>query len=388
VLVGVAVAATERDRAGAIIAAALALPGVLLAGAAQGQGAPEQGLVSFRHLEYRDSQPGLKRTRVSSPSLYLLLPLSSMWAVEGSLVYDSVSGATPRYHSAISGATPRMSEERRASDVKLTHYRERSSYSLGLSRSSEHDFHSRAFSLGASFSSDDNNRTWNFGLGHTSDRIGSTEDATLHERRRTTEWMAGLTQALNQNDLVQLNLALNLGRGFYSDPYKLLDMRPNRRDQAILLLRWNHHFADHGSTLRSSYRYYRDSFGVKAHTLGAEWVLPAAGRFTLTPSLRLYSQSAARFYHDAVYDPLLGEPFPPGYLASPPQQISLDQRLSAFGGVTVGVKLAMQITADWSADLKIERYEQRSRWRWGGGGSPGIDPFRATFVQIGVTRRF
>ena len=386
-------AATESsprraDKAGAIIAAALALPGVMAPLKAYAESAPEHGEVALKYLHYKDSQPGLERIKVSAPSIYVLVPLSPKWAVEGSLVSDSVSGATPRYHSAVSGATLRMKDERRAGDVKVTRYEDRASYSVGLSQSKENDYNSTAVSFDASFSSEDNNRSWNIGVGYAADKIGSTNDASLHERKRTTELMLGVTQALTSNDLLQVNLSFNSGRGYYSDPYKEPDIRPRQRDQAIVLARWNHHLESMGATLRSSYRFYHDSFGINAHTLGVEWVQPVSPRFTVTPSLRLYSQSAARFYYDPVYDPTLGAPYPPGYFTNPPQYISPDQRLSAFGGVTVGLKVAAQITPDWSTDVKAERYEQRSNWRIGGSGSPGIDPFRATFVQVGVSKRF
>ncbi len=378
-------AATERrGRAATVLAAALALPGIGL----RAENAPERGEVALKLLRYQDSQPGLKRIVVDAPSIYLLAPLGPQWALEGSLVSDSVSGATPRYHSAISGATPRMSDERHAGDVKITRYFERSSYALGLAASKEHDYRSTAVSLAATFASEDNNRSWNIGLGRSADRIGSTNDATLHERRRTTELMLGVTQALSANDLVQANLTLNLGRGWFSDPYKEPDIRPRRRDQRILLLRWNHHVGELGATLRSSYRWYHDSFGINAHTLGLEWTQPVNEDFTVTPSLRLYSQSAARFYYDPVYDPDVGAPYPPGYFTNPPEFISPDQRLAAFGAATLGLKLGYRFAADWSVDLKLERYEQRSNWRIGGSGSPGIDPFSARFVQVGLARRF
>ena len=382
-------AATERrsarrDRAGVIVAAALALPGVV----AHADSAPEHGEVAVKYLQYKDSQPGLDRIKVTAPSIYVLAPLSPRWAVEGSLVSDSVSGATPRYHTAISGATPRMTDERHAGDVRITRYAERSSYSVGVSKSKEHDYDSSAVSLGSGFSSDDNNRTWNIGLGYASDKIGSTNDPTLAERKRTTEIMFGVTQALTANDLVQINVTYNVGRGFYSDPYKEPDIRPRKRDQSILLTRWNHHFADIGATMRTSYRFYHDTFRINAHTLAAEWVQPLGSVFTVTPSFRLYSQSAARFYFDPVYDPDVGAPYPPGYFTNPPEFISADQRLSAFGAVTAGLKVAVQFTPDWSGDLKLERYEQRSKWRVGGAGSPGLDAFSATFVQVGLNKRF
>ena len=108
----------------------------------------------------------------------------------------------------------------------------------------------------------------------------------------------------------------------------------------------------------------------------------------VTPSLRYYTQSAATFYFDPVYDPVVGAPYPPGYFTNPPAYISPDQRLSAFGAVTVGLKLGLRLGADWTTDVKAEHYEQRASWRVGGTGSPGLDAFRDTFVQLGVARRF
>jgi Protein of unknown function (DUF3570) len=382
----VAVAATKLkpgDRAGAIIAAALALPGVV----AHAESAPEKGVLAVRYLDYKDSQPGLDRIHVQAPSIYVLAPISPQWAVNGSLVSDSVSGATPRYHTAISGATPRMTDKRLAGNVQVTHYKERSSYSIGLAGSDENDYTSTAGSFNASFSSEDNNRTWNLGIAYASDKISSTNDPTLNEQKRTTELLFGVTQAWTADDLVQLNLTLGRGRGYYTDPYKEVDNRPGERNQVIALLRWNHFVPAAGAALRTDYRYYHDSFAINAHTVSAEWVQPA-GNFVFTPSLRLYSQSAASFYFDPVYDPNLGAPYPPGYFTNPPQYSSADQRLSAFGAVTLGLDLAYNVTRDWMVDLKVQRYEQRSNWRVGGNGSPGLDPFSATYVQVGIETRF
>jgi hypothetical protein len=117
-------------------------------------------------------------------------------------------------------------------------------------------------------------------------------------------------------------------------------------------------------------------------------VFPLATQaLSLTPSLRLHTQNAARFYADPVYS-FLGAPYPPGYFESPPQHLSLDQRLSAFGAVTVGAKLSVRWDEHWSSDLRLERYEQRGAWRVAGQGSPGLAPFSARIVQWGLSRRF
>jgi Protein of unknown function (DUF3570). len=205
------------------------------------------------------------------------------------------------------------------------------------------------------------------------------------DTKKTVEVIVGLTQALSASDLAQVNLTYTHGTGYFSDPYKTLDFRPRQRNQGALLARWNHHFDDDRSTLRLSYRFYRDSYRINAHTVQAEWVKPVTSNFILTPLVRLYSQSAASFYVDSQTD-AAGFPIFPD--VAPGQLNSGDQRLSAFGAITLGLKAEYRMTPLWTVDGKFEGYEQRSNWRVGGQGSTGLDPFRATFVQFGASRRF
>ena len=67
--------------------------------------------------------------------------------------------------------------------------------------------------------------------------------------------------------------------------------------------------------------------------------------------------------------------------------LSADHRLSAFGAVTLGLKAELRL-AEWTADVKYERYEQRSGWRVGGQGSPNLDVFSADSLQFGMSRKF
>ena len=48
----------------------------------------------------------------------------------------------------------------------------------------------------------------------------------------------------------------------------------------------DHHFDDDRSTVRLSYRFYRDSYRINAHTVQAEWVKPVTSNFVLTPLVR------------------------------------------------------------------------------------------------------
>ncbi|HQY09828.1 MAG: DUF3570 domain-containing protein [Burkholderiales bacterium] len=391
-LAGVAVAATDnRDNRASrsILAAALALPGVVAGAAAvlmvpavQAESAPEEGTVGIKMLRYQESQPGLKRVEVKAPSVYLLTPIGPRWSLEASAVQDEVSGASPRYYSDVSGASV-MHDERTAGDLKLTRHFERAAVGLGLSLSKENDYRSRALSLDTRIASADNNTTWNFGIGRANDRIDPSNQRVSDERKRTGDYLIGVTQAWSPRDLVQANLTLSRGQGYFNDPYKTYDARPRERNSQALLLRWNHRGPQWSGTLRSSYRYYRDSFGVRAHTTEAAWVQNLGERVTVTPLLRYYTQRAASFYFDPSSNPAN---YPAPDVWTP--YYSNDQRLSAFGAVTAGVKVDWKITRRWTVDLKLERYQQRSSWRLGGEGSPGLAPFSANWMQLGLSSTF
>lgn len=378
-----AVAATDHTRRtfGALTLAACALPGVMPA-AALAEEAPEHSLVAVKMSGYQDKQPGLDRLSVKSPSFYLLTPLGRQWAVEGSLTHDDVSGASPRYYTDVSGAS-RMHDDRVAGDVRLTRYFERQSLSIGLSHSGEHDYVSNALSITGTHASEDNNTTWNAGIGLSRDRINPVNELVVNERKRTVEWQVGVTHALSPLDLVQGTLTWSVGQGYFSDPYKLFDERPRERNSGVLLLRWNHWSPALAAAVRSSYRLYHDSFGVQAHTVELNVEKPLNAQWTLTPSLRYHTQRAADFYVDPVDDANV-YPGPNGT----PTYVSTDQRLSAFGAVGLGLKLAWQWSPAWGADMKLERYEQRADWRLGGQGSPGVDPLKALQWQIGLSHKF
>jgi hypothetical protein len=367
----------------AILAAALALPGVR----AIADEPPEQAEVRLQYLHYADRQPGLSRITVHSPSVWFLVPVAGKWAFEGSLTSDAVSGATPQYHTAISGAS-RMQDTRNAADIKVTRYFARSTFSVGAAYSTEHDYVSRALSLQGGVSSDDRNTTWTAGIGVAHDSINPVNQAGAGEKRETIDVMGGVTQVLSPRDIARLFLTYTHGRGYFSDPYKFPDNRPRKRGQRTLLARWNHHFDGSDGTARVAYRLYSDTWKIVSHTFGLEYVQPLQQGWTVTPLVRIYTQSAASVYADPVYDATLGPPFPTGYDFGGGQLTSTDQRLSAFGARSFGLKVAKQIGRDLTIDLKLEAYRQRSGWRLFGSGSPGLDSLSARIVQVGISKKW
>ncbi|HWZ74290.1 MAG TPA: DUF3570 domain-containing protein [Casimicrobiaceae bacterium] len=373
-----ATAPKKNNSTGALLAAALALPGILPA-TALAQLAPDPGLIALKYLDYRDWQPGGDRMRVRTPSFYARKPLSDSLQAEGSIVYDSISGASPLYHNTLSGASGLgVTDYRTAGDAKLTKYFDQAAVGVGAAVSSERDYLSRALSLDVRVSSDDRNRTLAFGVGGASDRINSTNGVAEGKERHTLDLLAGITQALSPEAIVQSTLTYSSGHGYYSDPYKAIDVRPDHRRIFAWLTRYNQHLPWLDATVNLSYRYLHDSFGSSSHAAEFAWNQPLPDGWSVVPSLRYYTQSAADFY----FDP----PFPQGFVLG--QSYSADTRLSAFGALTSGVSIAKRLPDGWSLDVKFDFYRQRSDWRIGGGGSPGLEPFSARWIQTGISKTF
>jgi hypothetical protein len=353
---------------------------------AYAEAAPERGVVAFKYLNYQDWQPDQDRIGVNAFSIMGMVPIAGEWSISTSYTYDSVSGASPAHHTwmgdAVSGASG-SEETRHAGDLSITRYLSGGSVTAGTSYSSESDYVSRSYSLQGSLSSEDKNTTLTIGASYTNDTINPNNNVVEDEKKEIYAGLFGITRVLSKTDIMQVNFGLSKGEGYYDDPYKENDFRPDKRDIKTVMARWNHHFDGTDGTSRLSYRYYTDSFGIDAHTLGLEYVQPLSKGWTIIPSVRLHSQSAADFY--LPVDPSSPDiaPFP----ANPGDFSTSDQRLSAFGALTLGVKVEKQIAEDWTFDVKFEHYEQRADWCVNGDGDPGLEPFNFRSIQVGISRK-
>ncbi|MFZ6741728.1 DUF3570 domain-containing protein [Undibacterium sp. JH2W] len=361
-----------------LLAAALALP---MMQAAHAESAPDKGVISLKLLDYQDSQPGEDRVKVQASALKVMAPLSDEWSVGATYVTDSISGASPAFHSY---GLVKLRDFRRALDAEVTRYFAHHTLTLGASASSESDYISRGMSVQGSQFSEDKNTTWTAGLGFANDTVSASTGRVKGENKQVTDVLLGLTQVMSMNDIVQVNASLAHAKGYLSDPYKAFDKRPDERNSYTLLTRWNHHFDATGGSARISYRYFGDSWKIRSHTFNLEYTQPFAQGWSITPIVRIYSQSAASFYVNAQPEIYPFAPNPP----EGAQNYSEDQRVSAYGARTVGIKLAKQINEDWQADVKFEQYQQRASYRLFGSGSPGLLPFDARTIQLGISRQF
>jgi len=367
--------------------AALALPILVVPARA---GALEGGEIGLTVLGYRER--GL--IRVVEPILWGQAQVAQHWEVRASAAVDIVTGASPELVSNVSGRPVQtitgasVSDRRTTWDVKVARRFGEVTLGIGRAVSDENDYRSRAHGVEAKMDLNARATTVTAAYGRSADRVRSSVDATLDAPRDTHEYLLGLTQVLSPVALVQTTLQCSRGKGWYNDPYKLtrtfyadgdapsfaFDTRPSHRDSIAWITRYRHHVARARGTAQLDYRFYRDDWGIRAHTLEAAWSQSLGERWTLRPALRYYVQSRADFYTPVIPRPA-------------PDVLSSDQRLAAFGGISPSLRATLQLDDGWKVEGTVGYVHNAARWR-PGGGSESFETLRAVYGILGVSRAF
>lgn len=296
-----------------------------------------------------------RRYDVDIRQFALLTPVGREWSLGVDVSQETMSGASPwasvmgadgRPALIMSGATIR--ESRTEIGVSATHYGEDYSVALGLTRSKENDYDAIAPSLSAEWTSHDGLTTLSAGASHSSDTIEPTDAARFgrvsREERRTRSASMGLAQVIDRSSAVSVALSVTDYTGYLSDPYKLRDVRPARRLERALGVRYRRFLDSLRAALHLDYRLYDDDWGVASHTLHTSWYQNLGAWFQAVPNLRYYTQSAAEFYR-------------PTDDFSIPLDVhqSSDFRLSAYGAFTFGLKGIIRQPA-WTLTISADRY--------------------------------
>jgi uncharacterized protein DUF3570 len=367
--------------------AALALPILVIPAKA---GAAEVGEVGITLLAYKER--GLMK--VTEPVLWGRAQFLEVWEVQASAAIDIITGASPqlvtnqsgRPVQVITGAS--VSDRRNTGDVKVTRRFGELAVSVSGTYSKEEDYESKAFGLEARLDLNQRNTTLIAGYGRSDDRIGSADDRTLDEPRKTDELLAGVTQVISPTALVQSTVAVARGKGWYNDPYKgtftffptglpivASDTRPDHRNTLAWLTRYRAHVPTLNGTLQADYRFYRDDWGIRAHTLEVAWQQTLSERWSLRPALRYHTQDAADFYAPTVPRPQ-------------PAILSSDQRLGAWGGLSPSLRAILRLDNGLRIEATLGYVYNAANLRFGGSGSSAFETLRAYYGIVGVSRSF
>lgn len=289
---------------------------------------------------------------------------------------------------------------------------------LGANVSGEYDFQSLGVNGAMSFDLHDKNTTLSIGLALEADRIkavggmptglqpafaaGAARSGSAS--RQVVDLLLGVTQVMNRQWLTQLNLSLGRGSGNHNDPYKILsvvdgstgllsgdryvsEQRPDSRNRISLY--WQNKIHLREDVVDVAYRYYSDSWGVRAHTLDTRYRFELGRGMHLEPQWRVYRQGAADFWRGWLVE---GANWSSTTHTSTLAHASADPRLAAFTAHTLGLKFGLPLDARSELALRLQAYRQQPKKP---ADAPGVlqtldvaPVLKATTVVVGYTRDF
>ena len=265
-------------------------------------------------------------------------------------------GTTTTTSSSSNGKVPKADVEdtRVGFTVDLIKKLGRHTPSLMLAYSTESDYKSFGLALRDSVDFNKKNTTLMYGGALTHDLV-EADTLPSSETKDTVDAMVGVTQLLDPQTFVTVNLTASHVSGYLADPYKVAEVngvlvaenRPDNKDKLIVFTSLNHYFKALRGGMEGSYRWYNDSFGIQADTFELAWYQKIGPHFVLRPQVRYYEQTAADFYSVRF--------------TGAPEFYSADYRLSALQAFGYGLKFIWTPNDKVSFDLAVDRYEQKGK---------------------------
>ena len=332
--------------------------------------------LSYKYEDYRE---GDGRIAVKTQNALIEQDLGPDMHLKLQGVIDAIAGATPNGQPAPAGSDQvvlaHLSDRRTAWNADFSRQFPVTKLDLGLARSSESDYTSTGWSVNTLTDFNQKNTTLLAGLAGTDDNV-KVYYQTPWAKKRTYDFITGVTQLLDPRTTVTFNFSAGRSAGYLSDQYKLVqknielapgvflpftfgENRPDHRTRWIALAALNRAFPEQHGALEASYRFYHDTYGTDAHTVELSWLQHLGKDVILQPELRFYDQSAARFYHYNLDLTGIIPTFGPPNLSGP--FYSSDYRLSALRTTLYSLKLVWTPAPRWQRDAACEQYDMRGK---------------------------
>lgn len=204
---------------------------------------------------------------------------------------------------------------------------------------------------------------------------GITSEGNTTENKTVWGLVAGATQVVNKDTLVQFNYSYGESSGYQNDAQKMVSIidtdglvtsniyeaRPDHRVKQSVYGKIKYSTSK-STVLDVNYRYYWDDWGISSHTLAAGYQIEISKRFKIEPQFRIYKQSDADFFRHSVFE----ENSNPDDL---PMYLSADYRLAATTNYTLGVNFDYHLKNKHVVSVRLATYtinpEEDSQYKRG-----------------------
>ncbi len=300
-----AAAAAATDMAGRTLLRGLLLAGLLLGSLLQfaaAQVLPDDRFDVLYHFYDGGGQT------IQGPSILARKQIGASVSVSASYNVDSISGASI---DVVTQASP-YTETRREIGAGIDYLRNNTILSFNYTNSDENDYTANTFGLNISQEIFGGMTTVSMGYVRGFDEVGRSDNPDFSADIDRHSWRLGLTQVVTRNLIAEIAFETISDEGFLNLPYRQVryvdpdsatgfswepEVYPNTRTSNAVALRSRLHLPYRGA-VQTDYRYYEDTWGIKAHSAEVGYTHGALDRWTFDVGYRYYRQSGADFFSD------------------------------------------------------------------------------------------
>ncbi len=283
---------------------------------------------------------------VTGPSLLLRKNIGNSVSVGLNHYVDNVSSASI---DVVVTASP-YTEKRVENSFAFDYLRDKSTMSLGLTRSSESDFDASTMALGVSQDMFGDLTTVSLGFAFGDNIIRQNGNDDFEETAQVRSYRLGISQIFTRNLVTALTLETITDAGYLNNPYRLVryedstssdgfsfqpEVYPETRTSTAISMRANYYLPQRAA-LRGAVRLFKDSWDIDATTYEIGYTFPYREDWIFDTRFRYHDQSSAEFYSDLF-------PF-----RDAQNFLARDKELSAFTSTSVGLSASYTLARGWS----------------------------------------
>lgn len=283
-------------------------------------------------------------TTVTGPALLLRKNVGDNASITAGYYADAISGASI---DVVTTASP-YKEKRREYGVGVDYLHRNTLMQMSYSTSEESDYLADTVNLGVAHDLFGGQSTLSLGYSRGRDVVGRV-DTDFEADLNRHQYRLGWSQIVNKTLVVSLDYESVAESGYLNNPYRAArilgtlvpERYPGTRTGNAIALRVINGFALNDklqSSLRLDYRYFWDTWDVRAHTVTVAYQRYINDRILGELHYRYYVQDRASFYGDNFTVEL-------NYMAR-------DKELSSFTDHTVGAKFTYRLSSDSTATAK------------------------------------
>ena len=315
------------------------------------------------------------------PALLVRKNIADRFALTGTYYLDAVSNASIDVVTTAS----KYKETRNEFGLSADYVYRDSQITVGATTSREPDYTANAGSVDVTQEVFGGMTSVSLGFTRGADKVGKHNSPEFSDTARHWQYRLGITQILTPRWIMSANVEALSDDGYLGSPYRsarvfgafVPERNPRTRSARAMKLRL---IGDLGSrdSLQASYRYFTDTWDIKAHTAELGYSRYFGDAFLADTFLRYYTQKHALFYSDNAQTETVF--------------VSRNRQLSTFNSIGLGAKLSWTVKkVPGKYDVKLNgayeyvhfKYSDFTDVRTGGAYA-----FNASVVQLFVTATY